>query len=77
MRMIIRGPRNVYRSPLLQELSREGRTVAVATHDSSIAARADVILEMSDGRVVGPAAAPDNASSVVSSKVRRVSCDFD
>lgn len=39
---------------LLHGLSQEGRTVVVATHDSSIAARADVILEMSDGRVVEP-----------------------
>lgn len=36
---------------LLHELSQDGRTVVVATHDSSIAERADVILEMSDGRI--------------------------
>ena len=38
---------------LLHELSQDGRTVVVATHDSSIAERADVIMEMSDGRIVG------------------------
>ena len=37
---------------LLQELSREGRTVVVATHDVSIADRADMVLEMLDGRLV-------------------------
>jgi ABC-type lipoprotein export system ATPase subunit len=37
---------------LLQELGREGRTVVVATHDASIADRADMVLEMLDGRLV-------------------------
>jgi putative ABC transport system ATP-binding protein len=38
---------------LLHSLTREGRTVVVATHDADIAARADTILEMNDGKIVG------------------------
>jgi len=40
---------------LLQSLRREDRTVIIATHDSAIAAGADVVLEMNDGRIVGSA----------------------
>jgi ABC-type lipoprotein export system ATPase subunit len=36
---------------LLHGLTQEGRTVIVATHSADIAARADVILEMEDGKV--------------------------
>jgi len=38
---------------LLHSLTQEGRTVVVATHDADIAARADIILEMNDGKIVG------------------------
>ena len=38
---------------LLHSLTREGRTVVVATHDADIATRADIILEMNDGKIVG------------------------
>src|SRR5437867_1361321 len=37
---------------LLQAWRAEDRTVIIATHDADIAARADVILEMSDGQIV-------------------------
>ncbi len=37
---------------LLRQLSRDGRTVVVATHDIAIASHADVVVEMSDGQVV-------------------------
>jgi putative ABC transport system ATP-binding protein len=33
--------------------TKEGRTVIVATHDADIAARADMVLEMKDGKLVG------------------------
>jgi ABC-type lipoprotein export system ATPase subunit len=36
---------------LLHSLTQEGRTVIVATHDAGIAARADMVLEMEDGKV--------------------------
>jgi len=36
---------------LLHSLTQEGRTVIVATHDAGIAARADIVLEMEDGKV--------------------------
>jgi putative ABC transport system ATP-binding protein len=36
---------------LLHSLIQEGRTVIVATHDADIAARADMVLEMKDGKV--------------------------
>jgi ABC-type lipoprotein export system ATPase subunit len=37
---------------LLRSLRVEDRTVVIATHDDAIAAKADLILEMSDGRLV-------------------------
>jgi putative ABC transport system ATP-binding protein len=36
---------------LLYRLTQEGRTVIIATHDADIAARANMILEMKDGKV--------------------------
>ncbi len=33
--------------------TQEGRTIIVATHDADIAARADMVLEMKDGKLVG------------------------
>jgi len=40
---------------LLHSLTKEGRTVIVATHSADIAARADMVLEVKDGKVtVGP-----------------------
>ena len=38
---------------LLRTLRTENRTVIIATHDDAIAAKADLILEMRDGRLVG------------------------
>lgn len=38
---------------LLRELTRGGRTVVVATHDGAIAGRADLMLQMEDGKIVG------------------------
>jgi len=38
---------------LLYSLTREGSTVLVATHSAPVAARADLILEMEDGRLIG------------------------
>jgi putative ABC transport system ATP-binding protein/macrolide transport system ATP-binding/permease protein len=36
---------------LLHGLAQEGRTVIVATHSTDIAAKADIVLEMTDGKV--------------------------
>jgi len=41
---------------LLQALRADDRTVIIATHDADIAAKADVILEMSDGKIVSTSA---------------------
>jgi putative ABC transport system ATP-binding protein len=38
---------------LLHSVTQEGRTVVVATHDADIAARADMVLEMKDGKLIG------------------------
>jgi ABC-type lipoprotein export system ATPase subunit len=38
---------------LLHSLTQEGRTIVVATHDADIAARADMVLEMKDGKLIG------------------------
>ncbi|KKN95023.1 hypothetical protein LCGC14_0180910 [marine sediment metagenome] len=38
---------------LLHSLRTEDRTVMIATHDDAIAAKADLILEMRDGRLIG------------------------
>jgi len=37
---------------LLQALRRDDRTVIIATHDTDIAAKADAVLEMSDGQIL-------------------------
>ena len=37
---------------LLEGLVAEGRTLVLVTHDASIAARADRVIELSDGRLV-------------------------
>jgi putative ABC transport system ATP-binding protein len=37
---------------LLHSLTQEGRTVIVATHDADIAARADMVIEMKDGKLI-------------------------
>jgi putative ABC transport system ATP-binding protein len=37
---------------LLHSVTQEGRTVIVATHDADIAARADMVLEMKDGKLI-------------------------
>ncbi len=37
---------------LLHSLIQDGRTVIIATHDSDIAARADTVIEMMDGKVI-------------------------
>ena len=38
---------------LLHGVTQEGRTVVVATHDADVAARADMVLEMKDGKLIG------------------------
>jgi len=35
----------------VHSLTKEGRTVIVATHSADIAARADMVLEMTDGKI--------------------------
>ncbi|PIT03625.1 macrolide transporter [Bradyrhizobium nitroreducens] len=37
---------------ILKELHREGRTIIIVTHDADVAARADRIIELRDGRIV-------------------------
>ncbi|MDO5620303.1 MAG: MacB family efflux pump subunit [Paracoccus sp. (in: a-proteobacteria)] len=37
---------------ILKELNRDGRTVILITHDPKIAARADRVIEISDGRII-------------------------
>lgn len=37
---------------LLEELGREGHTIILVTHDMNVAARADRIIELSDGRII-------------------------
>ncbi len=37
---------------LLEELGREGHTIILVTHDMSVAARADRVISLSDGRIV-------------------------
>jgi ABC-type lipoprotein export system ATPase subunit len=44
---------------LLRDLRDDNRTVIIATHDEAIAARADLILEMRDGRLVGSPSATE------------------
>lgn len=52
---------------LLQEINKEGNTVVLITHDNSIAAKADRIIRLEDGKVVydGPAKDAPTPVSVV------------
>ncbi|MDR3466029.1 MAG: MacB family efflux pump subunit [Xanthobacteraceae bacterium] len=43
---------------ILDELRSEGRTIVIVTHDHAVAARADRIVEMSDGRIVSDGLTP-------------------
>ena len=36
---------------ILQNLTQEGKTVIVTTHSADVANRADIVLEMSDGKI--------------------------
>jgi ABC-type lipoprotein export system ATPase subunit len=37
---------------LLHDLNKEGRTVVLATHDPALAERADIVMEMQDGKLI-------------------------
>ena len=37
---------------ILRELNDEGRTIIIVTHDADVAARAERIIELSDGKIV-------------------------
>jgi len=60
---------------LIEELHADGATIAIVTHDQSIAARMPRTIEMLDGQIVrdtaGPPATPATASSPASPTVRR------
>jgi len=47
---------------LLRKLADEQRTVVIATHDNSIAQKADVVISMSDGKLRGKYADPADAA---------------
>jgi len=49
---------------LLEELHAGGATIVLVTHDRSIAARADRVIEVLDGRVLAPVTAAPAASAV-------------
>jgi ABC-type lipoprotein export system ATPase subunit len=40
---------------LLRSLTKDGKTVLIATHDADIAASADIKIEMVDGKIVSTA----------------------
>ena len=50
---------------LLEELGREGHTIIIVTHDMSVAARADRIIELRDGRLVSDKRSRPAATVVV------------
>ncbi|MEL4071833.1 MacB family efflux pump subunit [Ochrobactrum sp. GPK 3] len=47
---------------ILQELNREGRTIIIVTHDRAVAARANRIIEIRDGEIIGDASREDGYS---------------
>lgn len=55
---------------MLRQLSEQGKTVIVVTHDRSIAREADVRLEMEDGRIrsTGNYVAPSRSLTVAHKK---------
>jgi len=52
---------------LLEELSQEGRTVVLITHEHDIASRAHRIIQIHDGRVLEPTDEPNRVRAEVSS----------
>jgi ABC-type lipoprotein export system ATPase subunit len=54
---------------LLRDLTKEGRTVVIATHDSAISEAAQIILEMEDGRIIGQTSSlPVNARPLIAAR---------
>jgi len=53
---------------LLRSLTQEGGTVIVATHDADIAARADIVLEMKDGKITGQSDRKPEIESIIQSE---------
>ena len=37
---------------LLHDLCKDGKTIVLATHDATLAAKADVVVEMQDGKII-------------------------
>ena len=50
---------------LLRRLHGGGQTIILVTHDSSVAAAAERVVRMRDGRIDKPEAEPDSSSVVV------------
>ena len=45
---------------LLHSLSKEGRTLVIATHDAGIAAKSNIVIEMQDGKIANTSIQSDN-----------------
>jgi len=68
---------------ILDELHAEGRTIIIVTHDATVAARAERIIEISDGRIISdtrsralPVSAPETTPRTVA-PANRVGAGFD
>ena len=57
---------------ILRELQQEGRTVIIVTHDPAIAARADRIIEISDGRILSDTPSPEAQKRVAEEKTAQI-----
>ncbi|MGL3107881.1 MacB family efflux pump subunit [Bradyrhizobium sp. BR 1432] len=62
---------------ILGELHREGRTIIIVTHDSEVAARAERIIELRDGRIAADRRAATAVIAEPSAPIVRTSWDGD
>ncbi len=60
---------------ILKELHREGRTIIIVTHDADVAARAERIIELRDGKIASDRRTETDATAVPATKVSRSARD--
>lgn len=60
---------------ILKELHREGRTIIIVTHDADVAARAERVIELRDGKIVADRRADSAAAPEPSAAVARTALD--
>ena len=47
------GSRGAFESTRIRSCAQRGQTIVLVTHDPDVAAAADIVLKMRDGRIIG------------------------